>query len=179
MVVRALAILGVALFIGLIDSNVRRFRVSLPGGESDIYRTDDLAATERDIAPLSKEDENDPKKGLMKRGGFFIKIDEAKRLHDLGMIFFDARVKEEFDEGHVKGAVLIDPTDPKVIEARKKPDVLKGFDPRLPVVVYCNGGDCDSSLLVALRLRDFGFTNVNVFEEGFPEWKKKGYPHEP
>jgi rhodanese-related sulfurtransferase len=188
MVVRALAIVGVALLVGLIDSYRRPFEPRLQGG-ADIYTSPELAETERMIAsgdsrpvdpsaPLTREDEKDLKKTLMKRGGFFVNVAEAKRLYDLGMQFFDARVQEEFDAGHVKGAVLLDPTDDAIVAAKTKPEILKRFDPRLPVVVYCNGGDCDSSQLIGLILRRFGFSNVNVFEEGYPIWQSSGFPVE-
>jgi rhodanese-related sulfurtransferase len=192
MLVRALAIVGVALLVGLVDSFRRPFEPRLQGGESDIYASEELKETERQImsgdsrpagtiganAPLTREDEKDMKLALRKRGGFFINIEEAKRMYDLGMQFFDARVQEEYDAGHIKGAVVLDPTDDAIVSAKSKPEVLKKFDPRLPVVIYCSGGDCDSSQLIGIVLRRFGFSNVNVFEEGFPTWDKKGYPVE-
>jgi rhodanese-related sulfurtransferase len=191
MVVRALAIVGVALLVGMIDSFRRPFEVRLPGGEDDLYASEELRETERAIAnaqssrpadavnpgaPLTREEEKDMKKALLKRGGFFINMEEAKRLFDNKMQFFDARVQEEYDLGHVQGAVMLDPTDDKIVNAKTKPELLKQFDPRLPVVVYCNGGDCDSSQYIGLVLRRFGFSNVNVFEEGYPSWEKAGYP---
>jgi rhodanese-related sulfurtransferase len=190
MVVRALAIVGVALLVGLIDSYRRPFEPRLQGGE-DMYASQDLRDTQRMIAsgqtgsrpvdpsaPLTREDERNMKDALIKRGGFFINITEAKGLYDLGMQFFDARVQEEFDEGHVKGAIIMDPTDDAIVASKSKPEVLKRFDPRLPVVIYCNGGDCDSSQLIGLILRRWGFSNVNVFEEGYPLWLNSGHPIE-
>ena len=179
MIVRALAIVGIALLIGMIDSYKRPLQVSLQGNELDPTRTDALKETEnRIIQGLTKEDENNPKASLIKRGGSFISVEEAKKQYDLGVQFFDARVEEEFKMGHVKGAVLVDPTDDAIVKSKKIPEFLRKFDPRYPVVVYCNGGECDSSQLVAIRLRAFGFTNVQVFEEGFPKWKDMGYPVE-
>jgi rhodanese-related sulfurtransferase len=102
-------------------------------------------------------------------------------MYDLGVIFFDARVEEEFKMGRVKGAVLADPTDAKIVAAKNVPDFLKDekkFPRKFPVIVYCNGGDCDSSQLVAIQLIKFGFANVKVFEEGYPVWKARGYPVE-
>jgi rhodanese-related sulfurtransferase len=178
-IVRALAIVGIALLIGMVDSYKRPIQVSLQGNELDPTRTDALKETEkRIIEGLSKEDENNPKASLIKRGGSFISVEDAKKEYDLGVQFFDARVEEEFKEGHVKGAVLVDPTDDAIIKSKSVPEFLRKFDPRYPVIVYCNGGDCDSSQLVAIRLRLFGFTNVKVFEEGYPAWKAKGYPVE-
>ena len=107
----------------------------------------------------------------------FITIEEAKKHFDLGVPFFDARFHTEFEEGHVKGAVLLIPTDDSVIDAETKPEWLKKFDPRSLAIVYCNGGDCDSSKIVAAQLRKFGFTKVKSFDPGFWGWKREGIPH--
>ena len=53
--------------------------------------------------------------------------------------------------------------------------------PQLPdknkeIVAYCDGGDCTLSLELAKMLMDQGFTRVEVFESGFPAWKKAGNP---
>jgi rhodanese-related sulfurtransferase len=180
MLVRALAIVGVAVLLGLIDSYLRPIVVSLEGSYTDPTRTEAYLETEKlVITPLSADEEKDPRDALIRRGGSFVTMDEAKKLYDLGVQFFDARVQEEFDEGHIKGAVLVDPTDDTIVATRTKPEFLNKFDPRYPVIVYCNGGDCDSSQLVAIQLKKFGFVNVKVFEEGFPAWKARGYPVEP
>jgi rhodanese-related sulfurtransferase len=180
MVVRALAIIGFALLVGLVDSYFRPIQVSLQGSSSDPTITPELKSTH--VAPLTPEEEKDPRAALAKMGGDpFIKVDEAKQLYDLGVIFFDARVEEEFKLGRVKGAILADPTDAKIVAAKEVPEFLrdeKKFSRKFPVVVYCNGGDCDSSQLVAIQMRKFGFAIVKVFEEGYPIWLKKGYPVE-
>jgi rhodanese-related sulfurtransferase len=179
MLVRALAIVGIALLTGLIDSYFRPIVVSLEGSYSDPTRTDAWRETEKlVVTPLTKEEENDPRSAIIKRGGSFITLAEAKQLFDLGVQFFDARVQEEFAEGHIKGAVLVDPTDDKIVATKSKPESLNKFDPRFPVVVYCNGGECDSSQLVAIQLKKFGFVNVKVFEGGITEWQKARFPVE-
>jgi len=45
-------------------------------------------------------------------------------------------------------------------------------------VVYCEGGSCQSSLLVARRLHDEGFKDIRVMTGGWEEWKKAGLPEE-
>src|SRR5262245_35719795 len=105
-----------------------------------------------------------------------IKIDEAKTDFDRGVQFFDARGKDQYDAGHVKGAIMIDPADPDFVGASEKPEFLRKFDPSLPFVIYCTGGDCDASQLVALKLKQFGFTTLKIFEGGFKEWQAAGHP---
>jgi rhodanese-related sulfurtransferase len=179
MFVRALAIVGIALLIGLIDSYMRPIQLSLEGNPNDPGRTAAEEQTEqRVIEGLTEEDKKNPNASLIKRGGRFVSIDEAKKLYDAGVQFFDARVDEEFKEGHVKGAVMLDPTDAKVVASKRKPEFLNKYDPRYPIVVYCNGGGCESSQLVAIRLKQFGFIQVKVFEEGYPAWRDKKFPIE-
>jgi 3-mercaptopyruvate sulfurtransferase SseA len=106
----------------------------------------------------------------------FIRMDEAKKQFDLGVQFFDARVKAVFEATHINGAVNLDPTDPAIVAARSVPPALDRFDRAKTVVVYDDGGDCDAAQLISIQLRKFGFTDVKMFEEGFPAWKAKGYP---
>jgi len=42
-------------------------------------------------------------------------------------------------------------------------------------VIYCKGGDCDESLLVAQELKGMGFT-CHIFLDGYPAWSEAGYP---
>jgi rhodanese-related sulfurtransferase len=120
--------------------------------------------------------EDPDRAAFRKAGGEFVDVAEAKRLYDQGAPFFDARLKEEFDEGHVKDAVLLDPTDAAIVEAKTLPDVLKRFDRARPVVVYCNGGTCETSLAIGRHLIALGFSAVKVFDDGIPAWKARGYP---
>ena len=45
-------------------------------------------------------------------------------------------------------------------------------------VVYCEGGDCRSSLSLAKRLHEAGFRDVRVFTGGWDEWRAAGLPEE-
>jgi len=59
---------------------------------------------------------------------------------------------------------------------------LPSFFERLPLegalVVYCEGGDCQSSLALAKRLSKAGFGDIRVFSGGWAEWEKAGLPVE-
>jgi 3-mercaptopyruvate sulfurtransferase SseA len=85
---------------------------------------------------------------------------------------------------HVTGAVILDPTDEAtdeaIVNAGKVPPVLKSFDRRKPVIVYDDRENSDSAQLIAIKLRQFGFTNVRILEgrEGYQSWRTKGYPVE-
>jgi len=91
-------------------------------------------------------------------------------------VFLDARKPEEYREGHIAGALNfygneLDRFAPQVI-----PQLT---DKGQEIIVYCHGGDCDLSLLVAKSLIESGYTRVEIFAGGWPEWKKAGYPVDP
>ncbi len=51
---------------------------------------------------------------------------------------------------------------------------MEGRDGAQPVVVYCSGGDCEDSHMLAQRLFGGGFNNLLVYKDGFPDWTKRG-----
>ena len=44
------------------------------------------------------------------------------------------------------------------------------------IVVYCEGGDCQSSLALAKRLHDEGFKDIRVMTGGWEEWSRPACP---
>lgn len=90
------------------------------------------------------------------------------------VIFIDARPAHEYLEGHIPYAYLI-PVE--TIDQGRLGDMMDigGVDPSQRVVVYCEGGLCDASKLVALTLQDLGFTMIHIDLDGFPAWQAAGY----
>jgi rhodanese-related sulfurtransferase len=91
-----------------------------------------------------------------------------------GAVFFDARPAVPYSEGHVPGArnLALNESGPRLTADVQ--DILR----ERTLVVYCEGGDCQSSLLLAKRLHDEGFKDVRVVTGGWEEWKKAGLPEE-
>lgn len=79
----------------------------------------------------------------------------------------DVRPKEEFDAGHVQGAVNI-PNDELELH-------LQQFDPEHEIVAYCRGPHCILAYEAVEHLRQQGF-KARRLEHGFPEWKIAGLP---
>lgn len=96
-----------------------------------------------------------------------------KFVNAAGALVVDAREREAFAAGHIPGAVNV-PYE----EALREPAVLEKLDARgRPVIVYCSGGTCESSRMLAdLMVRDFAMRRVLVYEGGFAEWAKSGKP---
>ena len=99
---------------------------------------------------------------------------EAEDLWRAGEAFLDARTADLYREGHVPRALSAPAKD---AETR-----LPSFFERLPLegtlVIYCEGGDCQSSLSLAKRLSKAGFGDIRVFSGGWAEWEKAGLPVE-
>ena len=89
---------------------------------------------------------------------------EAKALMDSesGYIILDARTQEEYDEGHIPGAILI----PEYEIADRAEDELP--DKNQLILVYCRSGR--RSKIAAEELVKLGYTNVKEFG-GIIDWE--------
>lgn len=95
----------------------------------------------------------------------------AKRLLDEGdrPIFVDLRPEAEYRQGRLPGARSV-----PLLELRRR----SGEIPRAGrVVLYCACG-VEEIQAAYQFLRDQGYRNVSVMEEGFPGWATRGYPLE-
>lgn len=106
--------------------------------------------------------------------GFKIGLEEAARLWEAGAVFVDARLRPEFERGHIAGAVNFIPADLNN-QRDKAMDIVTGLDPTGTLVIYCYGGTCESSELIRdAMVRSFGFTDIRVFTGTFAEWSGAG-----
>jgi len=87
----------------------------------------------------------------------------------------DARRTKIYEEGHVAGARNISPWEGDA-DAKITALVNEGRDGALPVVVYCSGGDCEDSRLLARKLVELGYRNLLIYRDGFPDWARQGRP---
>jgi rhodanese-related sulfurtransferase len=104
--------------------------------------------------------------------------DDVASLHAKGVLFLDARRTSVYEQGHIPGARPfsvwesdIDDKVNKLLAERSDPK-----DQNLPIVIYCSGGDCEDSHMLAQKLWGIGFNNVYVYKDGFPDWQKRGEP---
>ena len=81
----------------------------------------------------------------------------------------DVRPKEEFEAGHVQGAINIP------IEELEQH--LEQFDPTQEIVAYCRGPHCILAFDAVAQLREKGF-KARRLENGYPEWRLAGLPVE-
>lgn len=101
--------------------------------------------------------------------------EEAAWLHAHGAVFLDARRTAMYEQGHILGAKSFSAWEDGLAE---KVDQLSLFtaDLKLPLVIYCSGGDCHDSHLVAQKLWLAGFRNVRIYTDGFPDWEARKKP---
>jgi len=105
-----------------------------------------------------------------------IAFDDVAALHAKGVLFLDARRSSVFEEGHITGSRSFSVWESDIDD---KVNALfnERSDPReqnLPIVIYCSGGACEDSHMLAQKLWGIQFNNVYVYKDGFPDWQKHG-----
>lgn len=85
-----------------------------------------------------------------------------------GPAFLDVRERDEWDEGHIPGAVHVPRGS---LESRIETSLP---DRGRQVVVYCAAGN--RSAFAAKTLGELGYENVVSLRGGFTDWKRNGYP---
>ena len=92
------------------------------------------------------------------------------------IVFLDARDEQHYLEGHIPGAYLFDYYHPEQYIA----SVLQLCQAAQQILVYCNGGDCEDSVLAANMLRDAAIPGdkLFVYGGGITEWIANGHPVE-
>ncbi len=95
--------------------------------------------------------------------------DAAVRLDsDDAPVFLDVRERDEWDEGHIPGAVFIPRGN---LESRVETALT---DKSRPVVVYCAVGA--RSAFAAKSLVELGYDDVVSLAGGYTDWKRNGFP---
>ncbi|MEK6566549.1 MAG: rhodanese-like domain-containing protein [Bacteroidota bacterium] len=102
-----------------------------------------------------------------------ISFEEAKTLYDSKALFVDSRHPYEFKLGHIPGSLNI-----PLNTFEESRSILAAMPKDKLLVTYCDGVDCNSSMQLAAKLFEAGFTNVKIFFSGWQEWKSHGLPVE-
>ena len=106
-----------------------------------------------------------PKENIIETKNSYEQItaNQAKELmeKETGYIIIDARTQEEFDEGHIEGAILIPEYEISQIAEKELPDKDQ------LILVYCRSGR--RSKIASQALVDLGYTNVKEFG-GIIDW---------
>jgi rhodanese-related sulfurtransferase len=104
-----------------------------------------------------------------------VALDEFRSAVDSkSALILDARPSVFFQQGHVPGALNL-ARDDFAQNYRGLSEILKGATDK-PIIVYCSGGECHDSRLVANALLNLGFNKVSVFTGGWDAWSAAGLP---
>jgi rhodanese-related sulfurtransferase len=100
---------------------------------------------------------------------------DAALLHARGALFLDARRTSVYEEGHIAGArnfsVWESDIDAKVSRLYSERSEPEQQD--LPIVIYCSGGECEDSHMLAQKLWGIQFNNLYVYNDGYPDWLRR------
>jgi rhodanese-related sulfurtransferase len=104
-----------------------------------------------------------------------IGTEEAESLFREGRLFLDARRSSVYADGHIQGARSMPVWESDVVD-RVKALYEEGLDQNAPIVIYCSGGDCEDSHMLAEKLYMVGFNALFVDKDGYPGWVQRGLP---
>lgn len=104
------------------------------------------------------------------RPGFIrVPVEKAEEAVEQADVLLDIREPEEFEAGHIKGAINI----PKGTLAFKLGEIPGINSPQAKIIVYCTDGKrCVS---VALTLMEMGYQNVYALGGGLNAWLRAGH----
>jgi phage shock protein E len=94
--------------------------------------------------------------------------DAAARLESGEAVVVDVRDKDEWDEGHIPGAIHMSRGTIELDVEEKVPD------PNAMIICHCGGGG--RSALATESLQKMGYKNVRNMSGGFKAWKAAGLP---
>jgi rhodanese-related sulfurtransferase len=92
-----------------------------------------------------------------------------RRARSRDVVVLDVRPSEEFDAGHIAGAVSV-----PLAELRRR---LADLPATKKIVAYCRGPYCVLAAEAVRILRQRGFDAVRL-ADGYPEWRDAGLPVE-
>jgi molybdopterin/thiamine biosynthesis adenylyltransferase/rhodanese-related sulfurtransferase len=95
---------------------------------------------------------------------------DSLRDSERGWVIVDVREREEWDEGHLPGAVHVPRGHLESRIERAIPDKSR------PVLLYCASGN--RSAFAAKTLEELGYDHVVSLAGGFTDWKRNGNPFE-
>jgi rhodanese-related sulfurtransferase len=103
----------------------------------------------------------------------FLPLDEARRLWDLGAaLFLDAREPADYAACHIGNALNL----PAQSFERHFAGIAPMLTPESPLVLYCDGPDCELSHRLRETLRQLGYTNTHLLFNGWTAWRQAGLP---
>ncbi|MCD6582110.1 MAG: rhodanese-like domain-containing protein [Desulfuromusa sp.] len=103
-----------------------------------------------------------------------VELDELDELFTTGALLIDSRNSDDYQIKHLAGSISL----PLGLLDDQLADFKKQVSVDQTLVIYCSGYGCPDSFDLGVRLLNEGYTDVLVYEGGFPEWQDAGRPLE-
>lgn len=103
-----------------------------------------------------------------------VELDELDELLTTGALLIDSRNSDDYQIKHLAGSISL----PLGLLDDQLADFKKRVSVDQTLVIYCSGYGCPDSFDLGVRLLNEGYTDVLVYEGGFPEWQDAGRPLE-
>ena len=146
---QALILIIFSFFIGLTFNHIRSDSkgISLKAKNLESAKSEDLFSHNESFGSIKS-----------------ISSEQAISLYNSGILFIDARDKEDYDAGHI----------PKALSSFDFIDLLFNIeeiqDKSKPIVTYCDGGECAKSEELAFSLQESGYQKIYVYLGGWSDW---------
>ncbi len=101
-----------------------------------------------------------------------VELDELDDLLSAGALLIDSRNSVDYQTNHLAGAISLPlgELDQDLENFKKEVSIDQ------TLVIYCSGYGCPDSFDLGARLISEGYTDVLIYEGGFPEWRDAGRP---
>jgi rhodanese-related sulfurtransferase len=115
------------------------------------------------------------------KGATRVSAEEVAELARQGVTIVDTRSQKEYDNEHVRGAILASYVEKSLKEfdfdaSKDDFSALKTIAKDKPAVFMCNGPECWKSYKATRAAVAAGYTKVYWFRGGMPEWREKHLP---
>jgi rhodanese-related sulfurtransferase len=97
--------------------------------------------------------------------------DAITLFHSGQAVFVDAREAGEYAQGHIEGALALDPMS----FGQNFPAVRERLE-GMTIITYCDGEFCELSHELAEQLKSMGLQDVRVLKNGWSLWRDQGLP---
>jgi len=106
----------------------------------------------------------------------FIPLAQAKQLWHAGTaLFLDAREPADYAAGHIGNALNL----PAQSFAQHFGEIAPMLTRESPLVLYCDGAECELSHRLRESLHQLGYTNTHLLFNGWTAWHQAGLPTTP
>lgn len=167
----AFLIILIGGFVGMAANLLNPNGIKISSERPPIEYADDSVLAE-DLPPvqINGANQDDFAPDSETAGPVVISMAQMKKLFaQKQAVLLDARSKNEYEQGHIPGAINIPYESMEDYMAK-----IDSLHEDKWLVCFCDGPPCDLGELLANELFGMGFPKVAIFQDGMNEWNKQG-----